>query len=1150
MNVDTILSVVLLRDDISSITTLGDHSSRIRRKWNAELLPPSIYHNLFERISRENRRVYELGVPNGPLNERSFYFSRLILDFDFTGRTSERSEAMSQLSTLAKSVLRNHFNCDEPDVYITSNMKNNYHMHVDVFVANISVAKRFVSMLKAECYTNPFLKSVLTAYDDGPVKQRHIRMVLTDKPKRDGASVYTCEPPYKRFSIRPSEEQYREFIMFGRSLQCKSVISAFKPDADLEHTWNPIFLSKIFPEFSDESEESASEMSEEQRVEPHFLLAGESWFTATAACREHHSCHSYALVRIFGDNPDAIVWKFCEKNPRFRIFEIPIRQHYFDLRHMQDVPAVRFCASRESVQPKSLVDIPIETLCYRHGLSVNLADVSDERRVDMQYMQEHWSTAEMYVAFCEIEGITPQPVVFEREEKDGIRFSEQFMPHAQLVTGLNVEMIEASCGGGKTHYAIERLRFINRKTLVIAPREQLCYSLAERLRAEIPDAVVQVYKDRDLRADVQFYVCTVDSLHKHMCNLFGGYCFDAEVVLIDEIETVVEHCFYSDTLRDKNKRERCVNILSTAISHARAVLLMDRDMSVKSRLFTGWALMERFPEFAKNIRIREMTLRSSEQVHVVEFEKYTALVNSLHGALTEGRRVIVFETSCTAARAMYKYMLEEFPPCTDVECACRLAPLDPSTEGPEPQLCGKKRIALIAGDSDSVLKRRFSTDPDKYVHRERVDLLIHTSAVGVGISIDAPHFHDIYVVPRSHLDNRAIQQGVYRCRKPVGEEDGVRVYHMCRVGLSKSVSMLYRCPTLLTAFFDLKDRLILDKHAIKLYSGLPNVLSDGSMDLQLNGFNLLAAGMFMMRDMSLRLHDLIWKHEVYDFDIQVVLRTDSHDTELGKRLTACKRDIGPELEQEAGLTGTEHDIERQRKEALMENLGVVDPRFHNSNVFQFRAQHEMQQSNMERLHCYLAINAESPALGSQSDLARLEADQESLKSHIADSVFKEASYISMLLPASKFQSGAAVELDRDTLIPDPFTGERLGLCEFIKKNFSTKQRYRNVLYNLKKLKETEPGDEKEASRVQALVSKTIREFFGVRVVSGTAVNLEEINLSVAILPMWANKHQQPMSEAMKSYCRPHEGLWFPILEQEQAGTLDTKHISRSKRARH
>lgn len=1145
MNADSILKKAFPTSDIASLTTLGD-------VYNAELMTPSEYHDIFEKLGRVNRRMYEQDTPSGFINERSYYFSRLVLDFDFKGRNSERSEAMRQLVDLAKSVLRNHFNYAEPEVHLTGNGKGNWHMLINVFVVSISVAKRFVSMLKAEAFSNPLLKSVLSGYDDGPLIQRNIRVILTAKMDFEMVGVYAGDAPYSRYSIRPSEEQYRDFIMCGKSLQCTSAISAFKDSADNSHKWNTVFLAKVFPvSIESDDESSNASMSEEARIEPHFLLAGEDWFTATAACDIHRSCHSYALLRTFGDRSHAIVWKFCEKKPRFLISEIGIRQHYFDLRRMEDVPGVSFALSRDSVQPKTLVDIPIETLCYRHGLSVDLQTVSEQRRVDMQYMQQHWSTAEMYTAFCEVENMFAQPVVYERIEKEGSRFSEQFMPHAPLANALNVEMIEASCGGGKTHYAMERLKFINRKTLIVAPREQLCYSLAQRLKAEIPDARVQVYKDKDLHADTQYYVCTVDSLGKHMCNLFGGYCFDAEVVLIDEIETVVEHCFYSDTLREKQKRERSINILSTAISHARAVLLMDRDISVKTRLFTGWALIERDAEFVKNIRITEMTLLSVENVRVVEYQKYTALVQSLRDAISEDRRVIVFETSCTAARALYKYMLEEFPPCSNEDCSCSVAPLAEGVFGPEPERCEKKKITLIAGDSDSVLKRKFSTDPDKFVRTERTDLLIHTSAVGVGISIDAPHFHDIYVVPRSHMDNRAIQQGVYRCRKPiVDEEDDGRLYHMCRIGLSKSASMLYRCPTLLTAFYDLKDRLILDRNAIKLYSGLPNVLSDGSMELRLNGFNLLAAAMFMMRDMSLRLHNLIWQHEVYDYDIEVDVRTNAHDPELGKRLQACKRDIGPELEQQAGLTGTEHDIERQRKEALMENLGVTDPRYVNSNVFQFRAQKEMQQSNMERLHCYLAINAESPQLGSQSDLARLEHDQESLKSHIAESVFKEASYISMLLPAGAFTNGGEPSAQSVVdMVVDPFTGERLPVCEFIRKNFSTKRRYKNVLYNLKAVEKHADDPRKQQKAVQSLVRKTIREFFGVGVFTGKAVDLTEVDYSIAILPLWAEKHQQPFSQSMQSYCALRENVWLPILEAERLGNLPAKHPARSKRAR-
>lgn len=1144
MSVDAYLCSELPDASIASLTTMGDWN-RQRGTWNAENLTPSAYHSLFEKVCGLNRHAYELGAPNGPLNERSFYFSRLILDFDFTGKATERREAMRQLEALAKSVLRNHFNCPEPEVYLTSNEKQNYHMHVDVLVVCQSTAERFVSMLKAECWSNPFLKSVLSAYDSSPTKQMHIRMILTDKPKREGNAVYFAESPYARYSIRPSEDLYREFIQNGRHLQCTSVISCNQLPAELTHTWNPVWLQKIFPE---EESDASSEMSEEMRMEPHFLLSGEEWFTATASCHMHHNCAIYALCRLFSDRPHAIVWKFCEKNPRMFSSELPVKQHYFDLRHMQDVPApVPYCVP-ESVRPLQLVDIPIETLCYRHGLSVNLADVTDERRVDMQYMQENWQIDDMYNAFMQLRGVEDSQMDFTTERRSGNRFTEHFMPHEPLSAHQQVQMIEAPCGGGKTHYAIDRLKFINRKTLVIAPREQLCYSLAQRLKAEIPGAVVQIYKEKALRDDVQFYVCTVDSLAKHMCDMFGGYCFDAKVVLIDEIETVVEHCFYSDTLQEKNKRERVIKILCSAIGNARLSIIMDRDMSVKSKLFLAWMLAETRVDEAP-IAVDELILEKKERIRVVEYEKYTALVKSIHDALSEGRRVIVFETSCTYARTLYKYMLEEFPPCADAECGCRTMPLEADVEGPEPQSCGKKRITLIAGDSDSVLKRKFSTNPDKYVRQERVDLLIHTSAVGVGISIDAPHFNDIYVVPRSHMDNRAIQQGVYRCRKPIGDEDGVRVYHMCRVGLNRSNNLLFRCPTLLTAYYDLKDRLVLDKHAIKLYSGLPNVLSNGAMDLEFNGFNLLAAAMFMMRDMSLRLHDLIWRHECYDFDIDVTLCTESHDKDLNKRLNSCKRDIGPELEQEAGLTGTEHDTERQKKEALMENLGVTDPRFINSNVFQYRAQHEMQQSNMERLHCYLAINATGPQLGSQSDLVRLDCEQETLQTHIKESVFREASYLSMLLPASHFTNGHTVTLTHTSVLPDPFTGERLELCEFIKKHFSTKRRYKNVLYNLNRVKALEPDSEKHQAAVKALVKKTIRSYFGVGIFTGNAIDLQEVNLSISVLPQWASKHQQPMSEEMSTYCRAQEGVWFPILAQEQAGTLPQKHIARSKKAR-
>lgn len=1169
MNVDAILNEAMPNDNIVSITSMGHNRSR--NSWNAEELTPKQYHTVFERICRANRRLLEMGVPSGPLNEKSFYFSRFILDFDFHGHITERKEAMSQLCILARSVLRNHFNVSagSGDVTIVRSQKQNYHLHINVMLVNLSVAKRFYSMLRDECFSNSLLKNVMQFLDWDPVKRRAMRMVLTDKKDRSGASVYECSAPYARFSIRPSEEQYVEFIMNGQFFQCTTVISAFKAEQyEKMHTWSPLILQEIFPSFDSDSESSFSERSEEI-YEPHFLLAGEDWFTATASCPLHSGCHSYALLRTFGDQKNALVWKFCSTNREMYTLDVEMRKRYFRERNLTEVPAAGYFSTRESVTPKTLGDIPVETLCYRHGLSVDLENVSEDRRVDVDYMQQNWNTAELYLSFSELDNSPAQSVIFEKCSGEGVRFSEQFMPHAPLSNGLNVEMIEASCGGGKTHYAIQRLKFVNKKTLVVAPREQLCISLAERIRREIPDAVVQIYKDKELNPRTQYYVCTVDSLGKHMVNRFGGYCFQAEVVLIDEIETLVEHCFYSDTLHSRQKRQQCINILSASVSRARLVLMMDRDISVKSRLFTGWALVEKDEEYAQPITIRELTLESDEPIEVIMYEKYTAMVQSLCAKLRAGRRVILFETSCSAARALLKYLSEEFPSKPDIapdsdpnaEQAAgerrnmlMLPPVQRVDDNDVPDVDPMaRRLLLIAGDSSSKLKAEFSRNPDRYVQRHDVDLLIHTSAVGVGISIDVEHFHDIFVVPRGHMDNRAIQQGVYRCRKPIGDRSK-RVYHMCRIGLSQSSSMLYRCPTLLTAFYDLKDRLLEDRHAIKLYATLPNILPDGSMDLELNGFNLIAAGMFMMREMSLKLHHLIWRHEVADFDIDVQVSALAHDPEIQKRLSSCKRDIGPEREQQAGLNGIDYSVERRQKEALMTNLGVTSEEYTNSNVFQFRAQNEMCQRNMERLHCYLAIGAESPSLGSQTDIDRLEEDQETLKSHLEPSVFREASYISMLLQPSEFQDGKLIALSGSELVRDPFHPEKppMLITEFTRENFRGGV-YRNLNYNFKVLqKQQEKGADSAKIRliVNRIMRKTARLYFGVDVIGPTgAISLEELNYSVAILPLWATAHKQRMTPRMMQYCDLQKDVWLPVLAAEKAETLEERHVAHSKKAR-
>lgn len=347
-------------------------------------------------------------------------------------------------------------------------------------------------------------------------------------------------------------------------------------------------------------------------------------------------------------------------------------------------------------------------------------------------------------------------------------FSDAFPPDRPPA---DIEICEAPCGAGKTFASVDRIRLAMQddaasRWVIVTPRISLCRQFVEQ--CGFPRTDVQLYTDTLMSGRERVLVTTINSLPKYMTGPWGK----AEFALLDETETIFETIVGSPTLA--RNRTRVIASILALVGRSRLSLFLDRDVRLGTRMLVALCALEvqrlAAVDDPRNLR-RAMGLVSPLRVHHYRFNKPRALIYAtlshehmlqrilLH--VDDNLRVIVYETSKHHAETLERWLTAARP---------------------------GKVVLCITSETDKETRDALSADADVFLASRRVDVLVHTSTMGVGISIQTAYFHALYSVPRHHVDLRTTLQGQERARRPISVSDGMnmRVHYVVEIGTSDS----------------------------------------------------------------------------------------------------------------------------------------------------------------------------------------------------------------------------------------------------------------------------------------------------------------------------------------------------------------------------
>lgn len=460
----------------------------------------------------------------------------------------------------------------------------------------------------------------------------------------------------------------------------------------------------------------------------------------------------------------------------------------------------------------SLLNFPLELFVYSAGLSpLEVGFDEDAARYTFQYrasqarrITHDTSTAQMayWALGLSNKASTQFPIVNEtvyRRCDEATQycndvFSDTLRRRNQ--DDLLVVQLKAGCGSGKTVFSLEYIGGLLRANatwtlLCVTPRAQLCSQLAVKI-ADITKVATHLYTNGAWPDDARACVVTLDSLVRTAAP--DGVTRAPTIVLLDEVELSAHHLAASATMSNSvDGRLRTLETLLIMIARARRVIAMDAHFGFGASLFLSMIAVKR-SELCLDGTMRYLYLEfeRKEPVKFVVLADEGRRVAKVREDLQSNKRVIVFEPAPRQAEALAA-------------------------------LFHDRRVLVVHGRTEADMKSEFASDPVKYLVANNVELLVHTTSVGVGVSIDTRYFDTSYVSYRPFLPDEAIVQGMYRARQ-LELNDGVR---QININYDKRIRRngwrLLSIPTVGDALTDFEQRLMADRELFKRYSALTRV---------------------------------------------------------------------------------------------------------------------------------------------------------------------------------------------------------------------------------------------------------------------------------------------------------------------------------------
>lgn len=321
--------------------------------------------------------------------------------------------------------------------------------------------------------------------------------------------------------------------------------------------------------------------------------------------------------------------------------------------------------------------------------------------------------------------------------------------------------VEAPCGCGKTTFVISLLQRLRQRpgatVLYVTPRASLCAAVHAKLSAlpevdhngnVVEGSVERCFLYSEDPGTASIVVTTFESLVKVVgAPLRRDFTF----VVFDESETSVPALFTQPTFDGNGRREKAIAATLAIAARARAVLFIDKDITLSTRMFIGLYMATFYctRRAAQKFVVQSLRMTGDTNVIYHQLDDEARLVQWAKGELEAGKKIAIFEPSVKWAVALHAALKD----------------------------CGS--VHLVHGKSDN--KDEFCADPDAYLVKYNVDALIYTTAIGVGVSVDGVNiaeasqeqpdafFDNIAVVPRGFLSAQAVAQGERRVRRSAAD---------------------------------------------------------------------------------------------------------------------------------------------------------------------------------------------------------------------------------------------------------------------------------------------------------------------------------------------------------------------------------------------
>lgn len=1154
-----LLARTVVEGNISSMTGMGH--ARLGGRFCLELSPQA-YDAFFEELQAI---VSPQSAITPPLNEHAWW-ALLALDFDCEPTSDEnvarrRTASMRELARLFVQELEMHFTgYEHASIVVAQSWANRYRFYfLGVPYINIGAVYRLVELVKAKAHADDDLLACLQALDWGPTKQRHLRVhgtIGVDKEGRDKPSskyrvafvVYDSNstmPRTSRLSIRPDAAAYERMLNEPETayLQCCSNFVRQRENERQEASyWTVGLLERLFDIQNDDDDDDESSDSmfgsgeRSERSEAMTLLVSPIVVVAeykgvrclliahgvrAATATVHYS--TGGVVLLDGLNSVQL-------------------QEPFDLNDATLLTGPAASSYTEHLRQPKVLDMrafPVLSFCYRNGLSHVTPtfkdgsvewhyEVTAERQVTPPFDTLHM--VGLLTKSCNVEFPSSFEVTSGKQtvsDSSVVRFADAFDINRTFTKsfGTEVLLIEAGCGVGKTVYALKLIERLARRNgfsvLCVTPRAQLCAQLATKLK-DVAGLTTHLYNDGEWPADVASCVVTVDSLVK--CVAPNGVSRTPTLVLLDEVELTAKHLATSETLSTTAAhRLRTLETLLVLLASARYVIAMDAQLGFAASLLMAMVALKRDQLGDYNslhYQHQQLVDNRVQQRYCVLNDDFRRFIK-VRDALIASKNVIVFESSPRKATALLALVEEHVRP-------------------------GNVAL-LLHGKSDADVKRMFASNPSAYLRVNKVQLLVHTSSLGVGVSIDDPHFHEAHVAFRPHMTDEAAVQASHRARhlqSQVDDEEeehepavpsAVReVYVLFDKRMRFSERRLQSIYTVGDAIVSLQRRIEASREMHRRYADFTQISSfDARVVVSPHDVNTLyVAALLAATEMSVNVQGLITVTRVFDEAVDLHYEGVTSSAEDLRIILDAERAVDFDM----SILPTDSARTRSQKSQLLRAIGYDLQEGLASKQFMGRLTFGMSHpSNLRRfasLLVLLIVDDEALNLHVQNVLENvtetmpLYAQDDARGITIGvESVAVAACLKALGVTIEQFPHSAVVRVvDVNELVAN-FSGGEVAFSTFFE---TIQKRFRGPRWSQFKQRKT----------LSAKVRGFVNSFFGGSVIESRtyAWDARQIALSAELVPGYCRAQSIELPPAVSQWCATFNGSWTNFIAQEANGT--------------